>query len=90
MPLTGWDIHKSSARPHVYSFYQHAILIIEILLKMAADTNNRLGRCMMTMNRHHCSRFNCIEHPLRLIFRKFRRSKFIRNRGDALDWEVND
>lgn len=69
MPLTGGNVQNDAAWAHIDGLDQNTILVVEILLKMAADANNSLGRCVMSMDGHHGSGLNGIEHPLRLVFR---------------------
>ena len=44
----------------------------------------------MSVDGHHRPRFQGIEHPLAAVGREFRRSKFIRSRGEALAWALKE
>lgn len=58
-----------SGGEHVDGGGEDAGVIVEVLLEVATKANDGLGRISMTMDRHHRTQFNGVEHPLGVVFR---------------------
>lgn len=70
MLLALLDIQHYATRHHIDGVRQPSFSVIEVLLEVSADADARLGRTLVPMYRHHCSRFQGIEHPMAFILQR--------------------
>jgi len=67
MPLSDGDVEDGSAGEHVDSIGEVALVIVEVFHKVASHANAGLAGVKMTMDGHHRTRLDSVQHPLGMI-----------------------